>query len=177
MRFSLRFMFASVAAVAIATALLLYATKGYRERLAISNHLQSIGASYVSVDADKSIVALFPQPVGSPSIARYKRIKAIELRGRITADSLSNLEGLEHIDVLLFQTCDVEDAEELLPLQDVGGIRALLFWNTGITDSSIDVIAGVPGLETVDLSNTRVTQEGVERLRAARPGVVVRSRP
>lgn len=177
MRFSLRFMFASVAAVAIATALLLYATKGYRERMAIRSHLQSIGASYVTIHADNSIHVLFPESIGAPSIARYKRIKAIELRGRITADSLRNLEGLEHIGVLLFQTCDVEDAEELLPLRDVGGIRGLLFWNTGITDASIDVIAGVPGLETVDLSNTRVTQEGVERLRAARPGVVVRSRP
>lgn len=171
MRFTLRQLFGVVTIAAVAIAILLYATKSYRERLAISSHLESIGAYHVRFGPGNSISAAFHDPVSSPTIAQYKRIEVLDFKGaHVTSESLTNVAGLEQVGVVLLILCDVQD-EDLIPLKKIGGIRILCLKNTKISDAAIDTIAEIPGLERVDFSQTFVTPQGIERLRAARPAI------
>ena len=125
-----------------------------------------------------SIGVLFTEPLASPHITQFGTIENIEFKGvQIEFDSLENLAGLDHVDVLLFQLCTIDGPEELAPLSEIGGIRSLLFWNTPISDTSIDIIANVSGIEIVDFSNTMVTNEGIDRLHVVRPNITVNLRP
>jgi hypothetical protein len=178
MRFSLRSVFLTFAVIAVGLALVLYVTKDYRERMAIRASILSHGASFARVNPGNSIGVLFTEPVASPDIARYGTIETIEFKGiRIESESLGNLTGLEHVDVMLFQMCTIDHPEELTPLSRIGGIHSLLFWNTSISDTSIDIIATIRGIKVVDFFNTLVTKEGVDRLRKARPEIEVFLRP
>lgn len=171
MRFTLRQLFGAVTIAAVAIAILLYATKSYRERLAIRSHLESLGAYQVRFGPGNSITAAFHVPVSSPEIAQYKRIEVLDFKeAHVTSASLANLAGLEHVGIILLTMCDVTD-EDLLPLQKIGGVRILCLRHTKITDASIDTIAKIPGLERVDLSHTLVTPTGIKRLHATRPSI------
>jgi hypothetical protein len=178
MRFSLRSIFVVVTAAAMALGIALYATKDYRERMALRRELLSNGAQFASVDVDRSIGLLFVKPITSNEFKKHKEIERIELQGfAVTEGSLMNLAGLESVRLLLFQSCTITQAQELAPLSEIGTLRSLLFWNTPIDDSFIDTIATLPGLESVDFHNTKVTEAGVNRLRSARPKVKVTNRP
>ncbi|MFN0016739.1 MAG: hypothetical protein ACKVP0_00685 [Pirellulaceae bacterium] len=171
MRFTLRQLFGAVTFAAVAIVILLYATKSYRERLAIRSHLESIGAYHVRFGPSNSITAAFHNPISSPTIAQYKQISVLDFKeAHVTSASLANLAGLEHVGTILLTMCDVTD-EDLLPLQKIGGVRILCLRHTRITDAAIDTIAAIPGLERVDLSHTLVTPTGIERLHAARPSI------
>lgn len=172
MRFTLRQLFGTVTIIAVALAILLYATKTYRERLAIRSHLESLGAYHVKFGPANSIsAAAFHDPVSSPAIAQYKRIEVLDFKeAHVTSESLTNVAGLEQVDTVLLILCDVQD-EDLIPLKKIGGIRILCLKNTKISDAAIDTIAAIPGLERVDVSKTLVTPQGIERLRAARPEI------
>lgn len=176
MQFTLRQLLGTVTVVAVALSVLMYATRNHREQLAIRVQLESMGAYSVGFGQDNSIIsAAFHEPVASPDIARFKKLSTLDFKGaHVTSESLENLAGLEHVGLMLLTSCDVQD-EDLLPLKKIGGIRILSLCHTNITDSSIDIIAAIPGLEWVDVSDTLITQSGIQRLRTARPSIKTES--
>jgi len=178
MRFSLRSLLLATTAIAIGIAFMLYVTHDYRARMVIRNEILTDGAYWAEVDPGNSISVVFTKPIDSSKISKYRSIYQLELGGfAVNAASLENLLGLEHIDIMLFKSCTISHADELAPLSAFGEIRNLLFWDTPISDSSIDVIASVSGLKVVHFTNTSVTQSGIARLRTARPEISVYSRP
>ena len=176
MRFSLRSLFGAVTAAAIALAVLMYFTFNYRKQLAIRSDLKAIGAHSVRFGAGNSIQASFHDPVSSPNIARYVEIAALDFKeAHVTDESLQNLSGLKSVGVIVFSLSDVQD-EQLRHLKGLGKVRHLWLSHTGLTDACVDALIDVPGLESVDVTNTLITPAGIARLRAARPSVVVRNR-
>ena len=179
MRYSLKTLLVVVTVIALLIVVGLYVTEDYRERMALqADLLSTTGAHFVSVNADYRIVILFTKPVETSEIKKYKKIDSIELQGfAVTSDSTVNLSQLDSVDVMLFQSCMIPDSRALKPLTEIGSIRSLLFWNTAIDDSAIDLIANVTGLDIVDFKKTKVTQAGLDRLRSTRPEIRVFSRP
>jgi len=179
MRYSLKTLLVGVTVIALLIGAGLYATEDYRDRMALQvDLLSTTGAHFVSVDAAHRIVVLFTEPIMNSGIKKYKKIDSIELQGfLVTGDSIVNLAQLDSIDVMMFQSCEIPDSGALQPLTEIGSIRSLLFWNTAIDDSAIDLIANVPGLDIVDLRKTKVTQAGLDRLRSTRPEIRISSRP
>lgn len=174
MRYSLRTLLITAAVVALALKLAMYATRDYRQRLAIRSELESMGAYHVSFGQDNAPTgAAFHEPVRSAKIARFKKFAVLDFKGaHVTAESLEHVARLEHVGMMLLILCDVQD-EHLPPLTKIGGIRVLSLCHTKVTDSSIDTIAAIPGLEWVDVSDTLITQDGIDRLRAARPSIKI----
>jgi hypothetical protein len=174
MRFSLRRLFAAVTAVAIALAILMYVTINYRKQLAIRSDLQTMGAYSVEFGADNAISASFHDPVNSPTIAKYTEIAVLDFKeAHVTDESLKNLSGLASVGTIVFSLSDVQD-RQLSHLKSFGKVRHLWLSHTGLTDASVDAILEVPGLESVNVANSFISPSGIARLRAARPGLIVR---
>jgi hypothetical protein len=53
--------------------------------------------------------------------------------------------------------------------QGMPALRVLHLDSADIGDESIDILAGMPGLQSVNLYHTLVTEAGAKRLREARP--------
>ncbi len=175
MRFSLRRMFGAVTAASIALALLLYVTVEYRRQMAIRADLISLGAYSVRFGSGNSIQASFHDPVVSPSIAKFREFAVLDFKeARVTDESLQNLSGLESVDVIVFSLSDVRD-DQLSHLKSLGKVRHLWLSHTGLTDACVDALIDIPGLESVDVTGSLITENGIARLRAARPSVVVRN--
>ena len=108
----------------------------------------------------------------SQSIRRA--VAVLDLKeAHVTAESLKNLDGLEEIGTIVFSLSDLRD-EHLLHLRSIGKVRHLWLSHTGLTDACVDSLVEIPGLESVDVSNTSLTQDGITRLRDARPALIVR---
>jgi hypothetical protein len=175
MRFSIRSLLAAVAAVAIALALVMYLTKNYRKQLAIRSDLQAIGAYSIRFGTDNAIQASFHDPVVSSGIAKYPEIAVLDFKeAHVTEESLKNLSGLKSVGVMVFSLSDIQD-DHLRHLTTIGKVRHLLLSHTALTDDCVDAIIDVPGLESVDLTNSLITPNGIARLRAARPALIVRN--
>jgi|GEM_PF-3527678 len=71
-------------------------------------------------------------------------------------------EGIVEIDCSRIEMTDA-DVETLLPLTNLEGIS---FWNTGISDRGIELIAALPRLTRLNLCGTRVTDASVATLAA-----------
>jgi len=176
MRFSLRSLFAAVTAAAIALALLLYLTINYRKQLAIRSDLRAMGAYSVRFGAGNSIQASFHDPVASPKIVKYAEIAVWDFKAaHVTDESLQNLSGLENVGVIVFSLSDVQD-DHLRHLKALGKVRHLWLSHTTLTDACVDALLEIPGLESVDVTNSLITPSGIARIRAARPSVIVRDR-
>lgn len=81
--------------------------------------------------------------------ARFATVNMME----VTARWLEQLKALKSLEALKLQGCDRVD------------------------DEALEVLAGFPALKTVDLKGSSVTDEGVARLRKAKPNLVVYSGP
>lgn len=174
MRYTLRSLLVVVTLVAALVALGLMATKDYRERMAIRSELLSMGATSAKVDSDRSISLFFTSPVTTTQWNQFKHVSAVELKGfSVDHKSLQNLAQIQAVDTLLLEQCTFADAEALAPLAAFRGLRCLLIWNTPLDDSAIDQLIAIRGLEIVDFHKTKITQQGADRLRAARPGIKV----
>ena len=154
----------------------MYLTTDYRKQMAIRSDLNAFGAYSVRFGPGNSIQASFHDPVASPKIAKYREIAVLDFKeAHITDESLENLSGLESVDGIIFSLSDVRD-DHMLQLKTLGKVRHLRLSHTGLTDACVDAIIDVPGLESVDVTNSLITQSGIARFRAARPSVVVRNR-
>jgi hypothetical protein len=168
-------MFGTVTVVAVALALLMYFTIDFRKQLAIRADLLAMGAYYVHFGPGDDIHAAFHDPVASPDIAKYRHLAVLDFKeAHITAESLDNLADLEKVDVIVFSLSDVRD-DHLLQLKEIGSVRHLLLAHTQLTDACLDAIIDLPALETIDVTNSLITESGIERLQKARPKLTVRN--
>jgi len=176
-QFSLRTIFFAITAIAILTEATLLLTRDYRERRALRNELIAMGASYAFVRADRSKGVMFVGPVPA-DVAKYKVFESIEL-SNMTLDrpSCSHLASIEQVELLMLQSCKIDDPAELAPLCEIGAVHNLCIWNSPIDDESIDWITKMRGLRLLDLKSTKITPTGIDRLRAELPGVVIHARP
>ena len=88
----------------------------------------------------------FTQP-GLEAIATHKGLRQLRLRGTlIGARGLETIKGLSHLDRLDLHDC------------------------ARIGDDAIPILAAMPMLHSLDLTGTKVTAAGLEKLRRARPG-------
>jgi hypothetical protein len=167
-----------IAVLAIVLAIFALATKEYRLRQAIRRHLLSLGADHVGVNADRSIRLFFTHPVDTTEFQKFGKIEAVELKQfHVEAATLRSLAPIESIDMLMFQLCTLDGVDAAEELTQFQSIRNLVFWNTTVGDPWVDSITKVAGLERVDLSNTKISPEGLARLRAALPNVLIDCRP
>ena len=126
------------------------------------------------------------------------RLTTLEMsRTGVTGEGLSSIAHLTGMRTLTLNGLDVDD-EDLRSLEGMKGLVMLWVGGTGVTDEGVGWIAETfEGLQMIDLSNTAVTdgavesllrlrelnrvrvqgsgmtREGVERLRAGKPGLDV----
>ncbi len=173
MRFSLRSLFGAVVVASITMAILMYLTKDYRKQLAIRSSLGEMGAYSVQFGPGNSFQASFHDPVGSAEISKYSEIACLDFKeAHVTDESLANLSGLKSVGLITFSLSDVRD-EHLRHLNKLGKLRHLWLSHTGLTDACVEHLIDVPGLESVRVTKSLITQSGIRRLREARPSLVV----
>ncbi len=78
----------------------------------------------------------------------------------------------ETVTGLVVMNAPVTDAG-ITHLLKLTGLKRLNVAGTGITDDGLVALGGLPNLEWVCVNRTQVTEQGVARLKAARPGVTV----
>jgi hypothetical protein len=173
--FNMRTLFVAVTLFAIAFQILAFCTRDYRKRMRIAAELRSMGAALVDFDEDGNLDwAMFVSPLNSPEIAKYKRIRSVDLSSASELGAtIQYLSGLEEIQTLFLNRSNVTD-EHLHPLSNIGSLMMLFLRETAITDKSIPTIASIPGLKCVDLSQTLISEMGIEELKNRRPELVVR---
>ena len=176
MRFSLRSLFVAVALASIAMAILMYLTIDYRKQLAIRSSLQKMGAYSVKFGPGNSFQASFHDPVGSSDISKYAEIGCLDFKeAHVTDESLANLSGMESVGLITFSLSDVCD-DHLRHLKKLGKVRHLWLSHTGLTDDCVEHLIDIPGLESVNITKSLITQSGIKRLREVRPSVIVRDK-
>jgi hypothetical protein len=55
----------------------------------------------------------------------------------------------------------------------MSNLRILSLVNTAVTDDGLEALSELPALSAVNLYRTQVTNSGVNRLKLARPGLIV----
>jgi hypothetical protein len=177
-QYSIRSLLALTAGAAVMLVGLLWLTKDYRERWQSEERLRGMGAVYAHVGEDRESSVVFSQRITTKDLGQVKSIERVELQGFAIDDStLANLCELEKIDSVMIQSCMLEDIESLSHFERIPELKWLLFWNTPITDQSVEVIAKLRQLEGVSFKNTKMTPAGLAKLRAAMPNVKIDSRP
>lgn len=177
-RFSIKTLMASTLIVAVALGITLLATKDYRQRMAMRSELLGLGADFAHVNPDRSVRLFITHDIESFDFTKCDDIESLELKGmHLDSGSLLKLVGLKHVDVIMLQSCTIEDANALAPLTRISCVDSLLIWSTPIKEDMIETIARVPGIKVVDLSNTQLTQMGINQLRAALPDANIQVRP
>lgn len=94
----------------------------------------------------------------------------------ITDTALARLAGLSNLERLHLENTAVTDTG-VAALAALPNLRYLNLHTTRVTDAALDSISAMPALEQVYLWGSGVTVEGVDRLRAARPGLRVEFAP
>lgn len=91
----------------------------------------------------------------------------------ITDDALLGVEKLGNLEELSLLRLSLTDAS-IRRFAALRKLRRLDLTETPVTDESLSIIAAnFPALESLGLEGTQVTAEGVERLMALRPGVLI----
>ncbi len=172
-RFSVRAILATTASVALLAGYFVIATAESREQTRIRKHLEALGAYSVGFGQRNAISVAFHDPIRSPDIAQYRNLEVVDFKeATVTAESITNLCGLNYIGFLNFSLSDVRD-EHVEMLAKVGSVKVLNLSNTAITDRCVECIANVPGLTWVDVSQSQVTDDGVAELERLRPDLRV----
>ncbi len=156
----------------------LWWTKDYRERRKAESKLRDQGAVYAYVDEDRQASVVFVRPITSTDLAKLETIHKVELKGfAVDRQTLKQLSTLAQLDSLMFQSCTLSDSDDLQLLQNLPIIKTLHFWNTPITDDSIDDLAAVRNVDSISFSNTSITSTGFQKLGEANPNVKIYTRP
>ena len=86
----------------------------------------------------------------------------------VTGDSFDSLRNLDGLKVLMLDSTPVTD-DSLAKLAPLKNLEELWLADTAITDESIPHLIRLSGLKVLDLSVTKISREGVELVRKARP--------
>lgn len=159
----------------------------FRRHVAGFRHLEVLQVSKTAV-SDETV----------REIARLTQLRELDLRHtQITDGSLKYLEMIDRLLVLdlsdtaitdrgLKEICRLDRLPELIddskpvssrtavasPLQPSRGLRVLGLSGTQITDTSIDVLLAIPTLREISVGRTRLSDEGLARLRKEFKGQV-----
>jgi uncharacterized membrane protein len=91
---------------------------------------------------------------------------------RVTDAAVDTIARMPHLTRLRLQNTAVTDAG-LARLSGLSHLESLNVFGTSVTDAALESLASMKSLRTVYLWDTGVTTEGVSRLKAARPTLVV----
>lgn len=173
--FRLPTLFLVTGAVALLCWLYLVVTAAYRCRESASNELRRHGA-FVAGD-------LHTVGIGGPwaTDAELAKLGGIMLRcggpeeldltdSRVT--DLRIIGNMERIEWLYLDGSAVSD-DSIPPLVKLRRLRCLGLFNTNLTDACIPSLCAMAQLQDVRLTGTKVTSQGVDRLRTSIPGIDV----
>ena len=114
---------------------------------------------------------------GLAQLANLVNLRKLGLRGaEITDAGLAHLAGLENLEALDLEITPIGDAG-LIHLKGLKLLHTLWLSGTNVTDAGLVHLEALPNVERLILNSTRVTGAGLERLRKARPGIVIDHRP
>ncbi len=155
MRFRLRTLLAAMAVVAVAIAYAMSVLREYHAQLRTVHNLYA-----TSVDA------------GWTYIPPHYEVKSIALTGPIDIPSAQHAASLPYLGSLHLDNCtllpgSLEIVASLRDLQELG------LSHSSIGDDDLAKLRPMTGLRYLHLSGTNVTDEGIERLREALPGLEV----
>lgn len=112
---------------------------------------------------------------GVRHVGQLSKLRALWLRGtEVTDAGLVHLKGLKNLSNLGLADTGVTD-DGLAILSGFGSLTHLELDRTQVTDEGLEHLSEMKQLIRVYLRGTRVTPEGVGRLKAAIPGVDVRT--
>ncbi len=103
-------------------------------------------------------------------IARLSKLEDVQAHHTLIT-SLPSLAAMASLEELVLGFSPLDD----LGPMDAPALRSLTVWYALV--SNIDALAGVPTLETINLSHTLVTQASVDALRARLPGATIHFTP
>jgi Leucine-rich repeat (LRR) protein len=88
---------------------------------------------------------------------------------KVTDAGLIHLDGLSHLQSLFFVRCSDVSDEGLAQLGKWTRLVELSLYGSPITDAGLKHLAGLTNLRLLNLVNTKVSNEGVQRLQQALP--------
>lgn len=107
--------------------------------------------------------------VGDRGLRRLEKLKSVRRlcleNTKVTDDGLFYLRGLTQLFELLLGGAKISDRDRLTHLSELKLLRSLGLNNTAVGDESISTINRFPELDYLNLGDTRVTQQGIARLR------------
>jgi len=114
---------------------------------------------------------------GLETLAQLRHLQDVNLRAHKLTDAgmvqLGKLAELTALDLGLTPI----SARGLESIAGLGALRRLVLWKCArITDDAVPVLSRMTALKWLDVEDTGLTSQGVERLRAALPGCTVKSK-
>jgi len=92
----------------------------------------------------------------------------------VTDAGVGHFSGMESLEVLDLSLTGITDAGlAKMPGLHLESLQDLSLIATGVTDAGLEHLAQIPSLRIVTLQGTKVTSEGAQKLRAARPEILI----
>lgn len=171
MRFRLKTLFVVIGIAAIASVYLVVFTERWRERERVSSQLRASGANAFEFNNRNYLSYVsFTENVAGPGLPEFVRIDRLDLTGR--AGSELNLNHVRNANIwhLMLDSTNASD-DSMQELRHVDQLRILDIANTQVTDSAIQSIASIQGLEGANLTGTKITLAGAQELKRLRPEI------
>ncbi|MCA9175115.1 MAG: M48 family metalloprotease [Planctomycetales bacterium] len=101
-----------------------------------------------------------------PRLQSVRGLKSLELSGELTTDGLQALSELTALEALKLPTRSALTVTGARHLAKLTGLKSLRLYFVDADDASFSALAPLTKLEELDLSHTRVTDEGLRTLRS-----------
>ncbi|MCB0632801.1 MAG: hypothetical protein KDD15_23850 [Lewinella sp.] len=133
--------------------------------LAANSNFVEVGPKTIRGQMNSDQIALLPQA--------KDQITWLNLgNAGLKDDDLKAIGELKELTRLRLENNALTDAG-IAHLDGLPHLESLNVYATGITDAALDVIARLPNLKRVYLWQTQVSEQGIEALRAKRPGMMI----
>jgi hypothetical protein len=110
-----------------------------------------------------------------PMLADLTKLTTLRLGDDATDADLFHLSRLRHLEILVLSGIAGIKGTGFEHLSELRSLRHLYLDATSVNDEALVHLARLPALQIVELRQTRVTRDGVNRLRKALPAVDVRA--
>jgi hypothetical protein len=129
-----------------------------------------LGAFAVAFDASGSVTSVrFHDFISEDFPKVCSRLDVADLKGVHGArNSIEVLVQLTSLRMIILSGSDVVD-DDIRLLATIPGLKHLWLTNTKLTEQCVDYLAGIEQLETLKLDGTNIDSLAIERLRIARP--------
>ncbi|MFN7731099.1 MAG: hypothetical protein ACK5OB_04300 [Pirellula sp.] len=126
-------------------------TDGVLQYVVLSPELESLEFDNARIEGD-----------GLQLLSQAKKLQRLDLSGvKISDEGLANLKGLKQLRVLNLYANRVDKG--LRHLVGLSELRELNLSSTLVTDGTLEVLASLENLRTIDLNGTKVSQDARER--------------